>query len=195
MSTFRSFLITAVAAIAFLLAVPATAAHAHDVLVDQDPADGEVLETAPEKITLTFNNNLIDLGENATVMRLLDANGETVIDEAPTISGMQAVQQVEGLTDGAYRLVWRVVSSDGHPITGVSTFAVGTDGANALAALPPLDEAAAADDSTGDTTSDIAEQPGAVPNLSPAMITLIAVAGVGLIVTLILLVLKKGKTP
>lgn len=185
LSRFRVLVVAAIAAVAWVLLAP-SAALAHDVLVDQTPADGAVLETAPDSLTLSFNNNLIDIGESATVMRVMDAEGNVVIDDVPTLSGMQAIQSAKGLEDGAYRLIWRVVSSDGHPITGVSTFAIGANGAELLKQLPPLGETTATDEK---------ESAGTNQTVSTPMIIAIAVVGVGLIGALIVIVLRKGNTP
>ncbi|HUH52818.1 MAG TPA: copper resistance CopC family protein [Microbacteriaceae bacterium] len=174
----------------------ASAALAHDVLVDQVPNDKAVLETAPEQITLTFNNSLIDIGEGATVMNVLDSAGNLVVGDAPTITGMDAVQEMPELEDGAYHLVWRVVSSDGHPISGTSTFAIGADGAAMLEQLPALEDlnvanvAEDAEDADSAESTVDAEDESGLP--LPAVIALL-VAGAGVLITVIVLMVRKSK--
>lgn len=181
-----------IAALLLFIFGPAAAVLAHDVLVDQDPADHAVLETAPDQITLTFNNSLIDLGEGATVMNVLDVDGNVVIDATPTLSGFDAVQTAEGLTDGAYRLIWRVVSSDGHPISGSSTFAIGADGASLLEEMPPLEgletpaeENTKTDEESGESESSF--------NLPSAATIFIAIAVTGTALTLVVMMVRKSR--
>lgn len=120
----------------------APSAYAHDVLVDNMPADGAVLDEAPDEIVLTYNNAILDIGEGATVVNLLDAAGNEVETRTPTVQNRNVITRVDDLPDGAYRVVWRVVSSDGHPIQGTFTFAVGPDGQAELDALEAATDAA-----------------------------------------------------
>lgn len=150
---FGTFTATVITTAALLLSAPL--AYAHDQLVDQHPSAGEVLEETPASIDLHFNNSLLDVGEGATVVRVHDADGTDVSEGTPELSGMTVSQPLEPLEDGAYRVIWRVVSSDGHPITGTFLFAVGPEGDAALASFPPLEGATPADDgaSAGDDAS------------------------------------------
>lgn len=136
----RALLVTALTLflVLFMFMFGPQKANAHDVLVDQTPADGEILEKAPEGIVLSFNNKLLDMGQEATVIIVTDAEGNLVETGAAKVNGMQAVLTFADLADGAYQVQWSVVSSDGHPIVGAFTFAVGSDGASALETLPAL---------------------------------------------------------
>lgn len=106
-----------------LLAAPlftASAAHAHDELIDQqlvfDEADGSV-----EAITLTFNNSILDVGTEIVVT---GPEGDAT-DGAPVTKGPDVTQPIaDELPLGDYRVAWRVVSSDGHPIDGTFEFTV-----------------------------------------------------------------------
>jgi copper transport protein len=107
-----------------LLVCFATPAAAHAELVSVTPANGVQLARPPSEIKLTFTEsvNLVNDG-----IRLLDPVGATVPTNGPTVKGQSVSLPIPAnLPDGPYVLTWRVVSSDGHPITGASSFGVGT---------------------------------------------------------------------
>jgi copper resistance protein C len=125
---------TVLAAAALLLAslfATAPAAQAHDELIGSDPADGQVLDETPEEITLTFSADITEVGN---AIRVTDSQGETVSTGDVQVDGTEAVQRIEGgAEDETYRVVWRIVSSDGHPIEGSYGFSVGAGGSASAA--------------------------------------------------------------
>lgn len=130
---------TALAAAALAFG-PASPALAHDQLVGTTPANGEVVETAPESLTLSFNNDIIEVG---TVVNVTAPDGTSATAGDPTVAGTEVVQTLNpDLADGTYTVVWRVVSKDGHPISGTQNFAIGaaTEGAETPAVPAPEEE-------------------------------------------------------
>lgn len=109
------------AAAALLLAgaavVAAPAAFAHDALVESTPASGTTVKTAPDEATLRFSGALQTIGKS-TVVELTDEAGTELDAEASINRDTLTVDFGQDLPDGGYTLVWRVVSSDGHPIEG-----------------------------------------------------------------------------
>ena len=119
-------------ATAALLMVPAAAAQAHDVLETTDPANGSTVRTVPAKIGLTFDHTPIALG---SVVRVEDATGADQADGPVAIVDNHVSQAVKAdAPDGKYKVIWRVVSSDGHPIEGTFTFTA--DAATTASATP-----------------------------------------------------------
>ena len=107
-----------------VLVVAAAPAGAHAQLIQTSPVGGEVLDTAPTEITVTFSEKV---STNADSLRLYDGSGARVALGAPTSSsGTVAAPVRASIDDGAYIVTWRVVSADGHPIQGSFTFQVGT---------------------------------------------------------------------
>ncbi len=99
-------------------------ASAHAELVGTDPEEGAVLETAPESVTLTFNEPVRLTSQEVAVY---DAEGE-VVDSSASAGGVEVTVALSGaadLVDGTYVVSWNVLSSDGHPISGALTFSVG----------------------------------------------------------------------
>ena len=132
-------------ATAALLMVPAAAAQAHDVLEATDPANGSTVRTVPAKIGLTFDHTPIAIG---SVVRVEDATGTDQADGPVTIVDNHVTQAVKtDAPEGKYTVIWRVVSSDGHPIEGTFTFTAGA--ASTPAAATPSTSPAAAGTGTG----------------------------------------------
>lgn len=101
----------------------ATAASAHDTLVDADPRPDTVAQTAPEQLTLTFSGELQELGHLVVV---IDTEGTDWVSGPATTAGNTLTQPLEGgMPDGSYQVRWQVVGSDGHSISGFYDFAVG----------------------------------------------------------------------
>jgi copper transport protein len=118
-------LLTLVAVFTVLFASPA-AAHAE--LVSITPANGAQLTSPPAKVQMTFTEsvNLIEGG-----IRLVNESGTTVPTSEPTVRGSTLSWPMPAeLPKGAYVITWRVVSSDGHPVSGASSFGIGTAAVN-----------------------------------------------------------------
>lgn len=110
------------AVVCTLLVGPAGSAAAHATLVRTDPAHGAVLETAPERITFSFNESVIGV---PTGIKVFDATGEDVASSASVRGSELVVDLDEEVGDGTLVVVWRLVSEDGHPIGGSLSFSVG----------------------------------------------------------------------
>jgi copper transport protein len=104
-----------------LLASPA-AAHAE--LVSLAPANGAQLTRPPTEVRMTFTEsvNLVDDG-----VRLVDHVGATVPTPDPTVDVRIVTWPMPAdLPEGHYVVTWRVLSKDGHPVSGAFSFGVGT---------------------------------------------------------------------
>ncbi len=108
------------AASLFLVASPA---HAHDELVSSDPAADSTVETQPAALTFTFSGE-IDPTAGATVIAVTDAEGAALVDGAPVVQDNVVTQSLLPGANGAVAVAWKVVSSDGHPISGEFSFTV-----------------------------------------------------------------------
>lgn len=109
---------------ALLTFVGGAAAHAQ--LVASAPAPGEILETTPTELRLTFSEPLEAGFSTATVV---DADGEPLLSRAGEVDRADAhtlVVPLPELADGVYTVTWQSLSSaDGHPAEGFFTFGVG----------------------------------------------------------------------
>jgi len=111
-----------------LLAGVASPAFAHDELIGAAPAAGSEVEALPSEIVLTFSGVLID-EPGATEVVVTDAAGTDLTGGDPTLDGTRLTQPLEGSASGEVTVIWRVVSSDGHPVSDEYRFTVAGDGA------------------------------------------------------------------
>jgi len=109
-----------------LLAVllTATPASAHNYLVASTPAAGETLTALPEHFSVTTNEPLLDLGGDGSGfgIEIIDANGLYYGDGCVTVEGPSVYTLPEIGEAGTYRLVYQVVSADGHTVSDEFTF-------------------------------------------------------------------------
>lgn len=103
------------------MALLAPAASAHDELVSSSLQSDEALDQAPTEVVLTFSGEPLELGTTAMVTDLDGTDHAT----STTVDGHDAVIAIGPLEDGFYDVRWRVVSSDGHPLSGIIPFSVG----------------------------------------------------------------------
>ena len=125
-----------VSAVGALTALGLAPAAAHDEVLSTSPEQGAVLESAPEQIELSYSGEIMDIGHQVLVT---GPEGQSVTEGPLERDGSQVVQPLAetGSEEGTYQVVWRVVSSDGHPIEGTYTYQVG-DGADTTTAAPSL---------------------------------------------------------
>ncbi len=102
-------------------------ASAHAVLTHTAPHSNATVQTAPERVRLDFNEPV----EAAPgTVRVYDADGGRVDRGVPRVpaSGARSVEidLREDLGRGVYTATYRVVSADGHPVSGGFAFGVGT---------------------------------------------------------------------
>ncbi|MBC7593735.1 MAG: copper resistance protein CopC [Kineosporiaceae bacterium] len=108
-------------ALSACLVLGATPASAHAALVSTDPGDGVRLKTAPTKVTLEFNE---DLASPAYVV-ITAPDGSRVKTGTVNALGKTVTATVEPADlKGTYSMSYRVVSDDGHPVAGGTTFDV-----------------------------------------------------------------------
>jgi len=117
-------------AVALLALAAAPGAAAHSSVTATQPANDTVVQEAPDRVSVIFNEPV----ETAFgALRVYDSSarrvdtGDLIRPSADTV----AVSLEDGLDDGTYTVTWRVVSSDSHAIHGAFVFHIGAPGANA----------------------------------------------------------------
>jgi methionine-rich copper-binding protein CopC len=101
------------------LALGAAPASAHTALESSDPkANAEI--APPAEITLTYTEAI-----RLPRVVLTGPDGARHENGAPKADGDTVTQPVKGaLPNGRYTVGWRVVSADGHPVSGTFKFTV-----------------------------------------------------------------------
>jgi methionine-rich copper-binding protein CopC len=141
MTLLRALTVTLLCGVTLLLG--AAPAMAHTRLQSSDPADGTSTATAPQRVSLTFNEpmqagfaTLTVIGPDATAYQ----SGEITTDGGTVSIGVAPLGPA-----GRYEIGYRVVSEDGHPVTGSVAFTLTAPGpAAATASSAPAAAAATA---------------------------------------------------
>ncbi len=107
-------------AVATPMPYAAALAPAHSALVSAVPADHAVLASGPTELVLTFNEEI-----NPRFAQLaLSRSGDVVALNPATATGKVLRATLADPGPGTYRIAYRVVSADGHPISGETSFTV-----------------------------------------------------------------------
>lgn len=101
-------------------------ALAHSNLVSSNPQSGAILTKAPDRVTLTFNENLLLISDkNPNSISVKRSNGMSVTSGKPVVAGNSISTALSIKTfSGRIKVTYRVVSADGHPISGQYFFTV-----------------------------------------------------------------------
>jgi copper resistance protein C len=197
----------AVVVIAAALGLSAAPASAHNYPVAFAPAEGAVVTEQPGVFSVTTNDNLLQLSEAGGGMGLQVSGPAGAVhplyygDGCVTVFGPAIEAKADLGEPGVYTVVWQVVSTDGHPVSGTYTFtwqpAVGQ----------PLGKGSATPPDCNGTVSSQATQPtdaatpaGETPSGTGAMVTeLLWIGGafaavvVAVLATLLLVRRKPGE--
>ncbi|WP_257963413.1 copper resistance CopC family protein [Brevibacterium ravenspurgense] len=176
------------------LAFGSVPAQAHDQLIGSNPKQGAKLDKQPEWIELNYSGEIQDIGTEIRVER----DGEDYSAGEITVEGRTVKSALpDDLKPGDYTIAWRVVSQDGHPISGTVEFTI-LDSAGSGGEVEGAgdDEAAdgAADKAEGDQESNASDQEKASEEgagVSPVVLVLLAVAGLGALAAVIMMFTRK----
>lgn len=114
-----SFAVGAALVIFVAIAGPASA---HAVLVKITPGSGAQLTIASTVVVLEFDE---PVGAVFATLVVTAASGVSVARGEPTVTGPKVTQQLSpNLASGGYRVAYRLVSDDGHAVSGGSSFAL-----------------------------------------------------------------------
>lgn len=181
---------------AFLVLFSPLSASAHDALVSSTPGADSEVETLPSELTLTFSAKLID-GEGATEVVVTGADGDAVTEGPATVNGAVVTQPLApSAPAGEYHVIWKVVSSDGHPTSGEYFFTVTTGSEATPSAQPsavpttaaPDDAASATPETTTTPTPDAGGGSGAT-----TAIWVISIVGILIVVALVVWLSVRGR--
>lgn len=149
--------LAAFAAAAALVLVAAAPASAHDELLTSDPAPGDAVAVAPEEIVLTFSSDVMSVGAAIIVA---DADGTDWVGGDPVMDGTVVTVPLQSdMPESGYEVRWRVVSSDGHPISGIIPFTVGDAAPIVRESAPATSGDAGSENAQGATSDEQAWRP------------------------------------
>jgi len=109
----------------FLFLCPSFAS-AHAYILKSTPYENEIVNQAPQKVTIEFDET-IQASFNS--LEVFDSAGNRVDQKNGRINpknpSIIETDLAKNLPNDTYSIKWRVVSSDGHPVEGVIPFQVG----------------------------------------------------------------------
>jgi methionine-rich copper-binding protein CopC len=114
--------LSAVAVVVLTLVTSVAPASAHAQLLISNPAISATLTKVPSAVTLVFDDDLIDL-EGGNQIVVLNAAKKHVEQGTTKLAGATLSVGVKtGLPTGKYQVLYKVISNDGHPVTGTYFF-------------------------------------------------------------------------
>jgi copper transport protein len=141
--TRRSRALTALAAVAAVLALPASA-WAHAALLHTVPSASGTVNTPPRQVELTYSEAV---EPRFAIVSVTDQGAHRMTTGPPRRSAANPdtlVVPLKHLKEGWYLVYWRVISVDGHPVRSAFTFAVGPNpGPQPQFVIPSISETAA----------------------------------------------------
>jgi hypothetical protein len=107
-------------------------AQAHNVLIGSDPKDGATLAASPGRVTLVFDQAV---RQGYAQVGVTGTDGSAWADGAAVVAAERVSVKVKPLpAGGSYVVGYRILSSDGHPVTGKITFSLAADAGGVTAA-------------------------------------------------------------
>ncbi|WP_026574649.1 copper resistance protein CopC [Bacillus sp. UNC438CL73TsuS30] len=103
-----------------------TISSAHAYIKKSTPVENEILEKSPSQVMIQFDETI---QPEFNSIQVFDSDGKRVdkkdgrID--PKKPSMLESDLEKNLPNGTYRIEWKVVSNDGHPVQGVIPFQIG----------------------------------------------------------------------
>ena len=135
-------------------------ASAHARFVSISPAAGATLTTPPTKVSVTFDDTVTS---GLSVVTVTGPTGAHVMQGKAVEAGSVVSQSlIADLPGGTYQVLWKIVSDDGHPVSGRSTFTVQTSEAT------PLTSASSSPPTSSASTSSSSTPVAAAPSTTPA---------------------------
>ncbi|MGI5288434.1 copper resistance CopC family protein [Nonomuraea polychroma] len=132
------------------------AAQAHNVLIGSDPKDGATLSASPARVTLLFDQAV---RRGYAQVGVTGADGSAWADGDAVVAAERVSVKVKPLpAGGSYVVGYRILSADGHPVTGKIAFRLTADASGVAAGQPAPSSAVTA---PGTTAGEIAESSGA----------------------------------
>jgi len=114
----------AVILVAAFLAFSTLPVSAHTVLVTSSPQANSVIESIPSSISITFAEDLVEIG-NSNSISVLDQDGEEISQGDISVSGPTLSKSlIPSDKIGVFTVEYRAVAADGHVIKDQFTFSV-----------------------------------------------------------------------
>lgn len=133
------------------MVITAAPADAHARLESSSPSDGSTLTATPPEVMLRFNEPIKEGLNEVSV-----TTGSTdVADGEIDVEGQSVYQPIAlDMKPGTYTVKYKVVSADGHPVSGTFTFTYAPPEGDTGARGEPSEDASASETSTSASASE-----------------------------------------
>jgi copper resistance protein C len=122
----------------------ATPAFAHNTLIGSNPANESTVPQSPTSIELTFDQP-VQMGEGLNTIAVTGPDGTNWTVGPATVASNVVSATLDDLGPaGAYRIGYRILSADGHPVSGEVTFTLAEAGEGTPAPASTANEGTAA---------------------------------------------------
>ena len=135
----------------------ATPAAAHAELTSTTPADGSRFVGVPPSVTLVFGEDVLAASVKLSVRNSSDT--DIPLPQAEVTGGTVTAQWPQDAPGDTYKVSYRVVSKDGHPVTGSFSFTYADE------EVPPPDETPTASLSPSVEATATSATPTATPSV------------------------------
>ena len=174
----------------------ASSAAAHDSIVSATPEADATIGVVPQEISLTFSGEILTVG-SAVVIEVITPGGQNLATEQPQIDGTTVTQALTGDQEpGLYTVRWRVVSSDGHPISNEYQYTVEAVTVPTSAPTPEATEEQTPDPSptsAANTSGEVHNGPSGGGELLPVLAVLSGVIVLGGALVVVLMVARERR--
>lgn len=110
------------ATIAILLSSTESAV-AHAQIITTVPKSNSTIRTLPTFVYIDFDGNLLDFAEGINSIQVTDSKGKRVDTNKNLLGGSRLSTTLKsGIKPGKYKVSYRIVSEDGHPVSGSFSF-------------------------------------------------------------------------
>ena len=115
-----------VSVLIFIPILNSPAAQAHAALESTMPAKGAIVSKTTSQVSMLFGEDILVIkGKNPNSISVTDSKGKKVSTGVAVVSGTKISNALKSpLAAGKYTVKYRVVSADGHVVSGSYTFTV-----------------------------------------------------------------------
>jgi methionine-rich copper-binding protein CopC len=119
-------ILLAISALISLSILNPSSAQAHAALVSTFPTKAAIVPTSTSRVSMLFGEDILVIkGKNPNSISVTDSRGMKVSTGVAIVSGTKISNALTApLTAGKYTVKYRVVSADGHVVSGSYTFTV-----------------------------------------------------------------------
>jgi methionine-rich copper-binding protein CopC len=98
-------------------------ADAHAQIISTVPKSNATIKTLPAFVYIDFDGNLMDFAEGINSIQITDTKGKRVDTNKNLLGGARLSTTFKvGVKPGKYKVSYRIVSEDGHPVNGYFFF-------------------------------------------------------------------------